>query len=97
MHRKTIDIGDNAGADTGWERGISVERAAAEAARAFRGGESWCETGKGVGLLRVRACRWHRCCSLSPNGDFGTSRFNGNYILRDLTRLRKQAQCLSFG
>jgi hypothetical protein len=26
MHRKTIDIGDNAGADTGWERGISVGR-----------------------------------------------------------------------
>jgi len=28
MYCKTIDIGDNAGADTGWERGISVGRQA---------------------------------------------------------------------
>jgi hypothetical protein len=28
MHRKTIDIGDNAGADAGWERGISEGRQA---------------------------------------------------------------------
>jgi len=25
-----------------------------------------------------------------PNGDFGTSRFKGNYIIRDLTRLRNR-------
>jgi hypothetical protein len=25
-----------------------------------------------------------------PNSDFGTSRFKGNYIIRDLTRLRNR-------
>ena len=57
--------------------------------RAHFRGEWWCETEKRVGLLRERACRWHQCWSFAPNGDFGTSRFQGNYILRDLTRLRK--------
>src|SRR6266849_4469040 len=52
--------------------------------------EWWCETEKRVGLLRKRACRWHQRCSFAPNGDFGTSRFKGNYILRDLTRLRNR-------
>src|SRR6266404_2848772 len=56
--------------------------------RAHFRGEWWCETEKRVGLLRERACRWHQCWSFAPNGDFGTSRFKGNYILRDLTRLR---------
>ena len=27
---------------------------------------------------------------LPPNGDFGRSRFNDNYILRELTRLRNR-------
>jgi hypothetical protein len=27
---------------------------------------------------------------VSPDGDFGTSRFKGNYILRDVTRLRNR-------
>src|SRR6266481_6037048 len=57
--------------------------------RAHFRGEWWSETEKRVGLLRERACRWHQCWSFAPNGDFGTSRFQGNYILRDLTRLRK--------
>ncbi len=57
--------------------------------RAHFRGEWWCETEKRVGFLRERACRWHQCWSFAPNGDFGTSRFQGNYILRDLTRLRK--------
>jgi len=41
-------------------------------------------------FLRERACRWHQCCLSAPNDDFGTSRFKGNYILRDLTRLRNR-------
>ena len=51
--------------------------------------EWWCETDKSVGLLRERTCRWHQSCSFASDGDFGMSRFKGNYILRDLTRLRK--------
>ena len=47
-------------------------------------------TEKSVGLLRECACRWHQCCSFAPDGDFGCSRFKGNYILRDLTRLRNR-------
>src|SRR6185437_12053331 len=47
-------------------------------------------TEKRVGLLGARACRWHQCCSIALNGDFGTSRFKGNYILRHLTRLRNR-------
>jgi len=31
---------------------------------------------KKVGLLRECACRWHQS-SFAPNGEFGTSRFEG--------------------
>jgi len=34
-----------------------------------------------------------QCCWFAPSGDFGTSRFEGNYILRDLTRLRNRWFC----
>ena len=32
-------------------------------------------------------------CWFAPSGDFGTSRFKGTYILRDLTRLRNKWFC----
>jgi hypothetical protein len=64
------------------------QRAAAETARALSSDdESYCETEKGGGLLGVRACRWQQCCSFDPDGDFDTCRFNGDYILGDLTIL----------
>jgi len=49
--------------------------------------EWWCETDKSLGPFNERACRWHQSCSFAPDGDFGMSRFKGNYILRHLTRL----------
>src|SRR5437879_4609329 len=57
--------------------------------RAHFRGEWWCETEKRVGLLSKRACLpMAPVLVIAPNGEFGTSRFKGNYILRDLTRLR---------
>ena len=48
----------------------------------------------------AEACdRISRAETAPQDGDFGMSRFKGNYILRDLTRLTnstKNAQCLKW-
>jgi hypothetical protein len=66
------------------------QRAAQKRRAHFVEGESWCETGKGGGLFKSGCLPMAPMLLVVPERRFRHVPFNGNYILRDLTRLRNK-------